>query len=217
MYHRIAGIVFALALVGLLTVGRAQGERSQQGEVFPIAYLPLITRIDPPPPLGALIIQQRDMPSGYTIDDLREIPNEEAAQRYSDPAAALAAFEAQGRESSYFVAYSSDDYYFTNAIGVSDQVVRFATPEGADVGMDYVIANVRQRNPEYGIIFALPLGDRMVALRRTFTENNLNLVHYYYGIRKGRSITLVQAIGLSSALSGGEAYDYAEKAAARLP
>lgn len=209
--------VIMLALLGLLVVGTARGERQHQGEVFPIAYLPLITRIDPPPPLSALIIQQRDMPSGYTIDDLREIPNDEAAQSYPDPAAALAAFQEQGRESSYFVAYSSDDYYFTNAIGVADQVVRYATPEGADAGLDYVIANVRRKNPEYGIIFALPLGDRLVALRRTFTENSLNLVHYYYGIRKGRSITLVQAIGLSGALSAGEAYDYAEKAAARLP
>lgn len=190
-------------------------------------YLALIVRPPPtptatpiPPSLATLVIQLVDMPSGFTVDEFREVTNAEAAQSYLDPAAALAAFAAQGRESAWFVRYLSDDYIFTDASGVSDQAVRYLTPEGADAGLDYAVADEVAEFPDYGTILIFPPieADRTVAKLRTYTSDGITYRKYFFALRKGRYVAIVQVVGLSSALNvHSKAAVYARKAAARLP
>jgi hypothetical protein len=214
-------IAFVIAIASL---ARAQ-EPECQIEVTLVCstYIPIVMTTDPtpvptaiPPTLDILVIQQRDMPSRFRVDKFHGVTNEEAAAGYADPAAALLAFQQQGRESSWYVLFTSD-ISFSNASGVSDQVIRFATVEGADLGLDYAVQHEFSTSPGYYGPFPLGLGERSGYYIRTITEGETSWDEFFFVIRDGRYVALVQVVGISSALDTSEAKVYAQKAFARLP
>lgn len=225
MRVRFAAVAIVCALLLLVVPALAQGPDCTvqvcvslpiiEHNVVP-TEVPTPTTI-PDPPMSGLVILITDIPSGFAIDEARAIENDEAAEGYPDPAAALAAFQAQGRETSWFVRFSSRDYLFSGPTNIADQAIRFITPEGAAAGQDYVLAEVVRERPDYQFIFIAPLGERTVAMRRTFVDQGYTWVQYFFSIRQGRYVTDAQVLGLASALQASEADDYAVKAFNRLP
>lgn len=230
---RVRFAVVALVCIALLLVGRALAQQPDCS-VQQCLYLPVVehnivptdtptaTAIPtetpvPVPDISGTTLQLVDVPPGFAVEEARVIENAEAAEGYPDPDAALVAFQQQGRETSFFVSFFSNDYLFSGPVGIADQAVRFMTPEGANAGQDYILAEVVRERPDYQGVFIGDLGDRTVAMRRIYTDQGRTWVQYYFSIRKGRYITSVQVLGLASALQASEADDYAVKALARLP
>jgi hypothetical protein len=184
----IACLVVAGLIAGLVRAN-AQPPGCQTGEFGTqdcVAYMPLIQA--EPPPLPALVLPPSDM-HGFALDETREITNTESAATYRDPAAALAAFQEQGRESSWYVRYHSR----TRPIDVSEQVIRYREPAGADAGLDYAVAEERARYA-YGELVAEPLGDRAVGMATSITSDGVTYIKEYFAIRKGRTIAIVQIL-----------------------
>jgi hypothetical protein len=230
---RYRAALIAAAITGLMLAVALAAPRPQQDCATPCTYLPVVIVPLPsptatatpeptpiPPALSTLVIQPEDMPAGYTVDASQEVTNAESAANYLDPAAALAAFQQQGRETSWYIRYLSNSV-FADVLGVSDQAIRYFTPEGADAGMDYAIADELAQFPGYGIPIIYPPieADRSAAYVRTFTDDNgVKFRKYYFAIRKGRYVAIVQVVGLASALDRhSKAAAYAYLAAARLP
>lgn len=173
--------------------------------------LPTVTPI--PPPLSEIVIQPFQVSSSYTIDEFREVKNDEAAKSYLDPKAALKAFQAQARESSWYARYLSS---FLNPLGIGSQGIRYLTTAGADAGFDYSVLDERTEFPDY-IEFSLSAGERSSALRRGFIENGKAYYLYLFHIRKGRYVAIVRVAGYQADLTYSIAVSYARKAEARLP
>lgn len=172
-----------------------------------------------PLPINVLALQLDDLLPGYTQDKNEELSNEAAAQNYDDPAAALAAFVAQGRETSWYVEYSSTDYTYSNALVIADQVFRYATIAGAEAGQYFVDHNEVQRLPGFANVSLPPppLGDAQTALKRITVFEGRTFVHYYISVRTGRYVTNVSVIGLATVLTANQAKGYADTAFGRLP
>lgn len=205
---RSAALLIALLCAGL---GTTRAQREACNFLSPCqTYLPIIqTEPPPPPPLSTLVLQPTDM-TGYALTESREITNTAAAAGYQDPVAAAAAFEAQGRESSWYAQYVSR----TRPIGVASQVIRYRTSDGADAGMDYAVADERLRYT-YGDLVDEPLGDRAVACLALFVRDGVTYKKLYYAIRKGRHVALIQIIARQYTIVDDT--DIALAATARLP
>jgi hypothetical protein len=209
-------VVVAFILLLALALGTPTRAQSYECTTFTpcFYYLPIIGT--EPAPMSARTLQQADFLPGYAVDENREIANAEAAESYVDPAAALAAFAAQGRETSWYVRYSSSLYPTSHAIGISDQVVRYTTAAGADAGMEYLLADMLAQHPDYHTSVYGSYGDRTIAKVRSFTDGGIDYVKYHVLIRKERYLAIVQIIGRKGALKLLEADDFGRKAADRL-
>lgn len=190
---------------------------SEAGDTYlPMAFYtpptPLPTPTPIPPALQTLTIQLREMKSGYVRETFREVLNSEAAKSYKDPKATLAAFQAQGRETSWLAAYTSTDYLFSDAIGVSSQVYRFLTPVGAVQGHAYIVAEIRRDDPDFAPFNVSAPCCPVVALRRTFKRGSLTYDEFDISTQYGRYVTDVQVIGLAGSVSASRAVAYANLA-----
>lgn len=166
-----------------------------------------------PPPLSSIVIQPSDVSSSYTIDEFREVGNDESAGNYLNPTEARQRFVEQGRESSWFVRYISA---FSVPLGISDQGIRYLTVAGADAGLDYAIADIEAKHPDYQQYPAfIVFGDRSVAIRWGFIQNGHAYYQNYYAIRKGRYVALVQVLYYQG--DSPDVHSYARKATNRLP
>lgn len=185
---------------------------------FPIVGVPSPTPLPPtatpvPPPLASIVIQPSQVSSSYTIDAFREFTNAEAAKNYADPDAAQAAFEAQGRESSWIADYASSSL---NPFRIDSQGIRYLTPEGADAGLDYAVVEVQAEHPAYES-YAFSGGDRAVAFRWGLIDHGKAYYWYYFIVRKGRYVAVAQTFGYQADLTFAGAASYARKAESRLP
>lgn len=183
-----------------------------------VVYLPII-QYNPPPtplPLDALVLQPSDLRSVYTLDQSMELANADAAKLYPNAKAAAKAFQAQGRESSWYVDYLADTIQFFDALGVSDQVFRYATVAGAGAGQAYVVADTKRAHPDYHpIAFAFPCCTT-VALYREFVDAGENYEQYYFSVQVGRYVTDVQLVSFDGSLTQEDAITYIQSAVARL-
>jgi hypothetical protein len=183
--------------------------------VFHVVPTPTPTPVPTPvpPDISTLVIQLSEMKSGYVREDWREVTNAQAASTYHDPKAAAAAFKAQGREISWYAAYSSRDYVFSDAVGVSSQVYRFLTPAGAGDGMAYIVAEVMRDHPDFRP-FNLGAPDccPTIALRRTFKSGTTNIDHFLIISQVGRYVTETEPIGVLGSLTISRAIYYAQLA-----
>jgi hypothetical protein len=223
---RAAAATIALITTGLILAGALAAPRPQQAcTAGSCSYLPVVqvpqpsptpSPTPPLPSLATLVLQPDDLTS-FTRDTSREITNTEDAQTYLDPAAALITFQQQGRETSWFVRYRSNAPWATAAVYISDQVIRYLTPEGADAGMTYAVADERASFSGYKTVTVPQLGDRAEGYVRTYVDQGRSWRTYYVAIRKGRSVALVQLVGEPSALDYDGAMVYVQKAADRLP
>lgn len=208
----VAGIAvaFVLAVLGL---ARAQVDPPCSFEYICSTYLSIVMTTAPtPPPIETTVLDTWDMP-GFTLDQSHEITNTVSAQSYLDPPAALLAFAQQGRETSWYVRYLSR----TRPLGVSDQAIRYFGPEGADAGVDYAVADERAAFPHYGDLVSVPIGDRAVGCLALSTSNGTMYAKYFYAIRKGRMVALVQVVAPANRITGGDAWEYVQKAVTHLP
>lgn len=181
-------------------------------------YLPII-QYNPPPiplPLDALVLQPADLRDIYSLDQSIEIANADAAKLYPNAKAAAKAFQAQGRESSWYVDYLADSIQFFDALGVSDQVFRYTTVAGAGAGQAYIAADTKRAHPDYHpIAFAFPCCTT-VALYREFVDAGENYEEYYFSVQVGRYVTDVQLVAFDGSLVESNAIPYIESAVARL-
>lgn len=163
-----------------------------------------------PPDISALVIQLHEMRSGYVQDEFEVVTNADAAKTYADPKAATAAFVAQGRETSWYTSYSSTDYLFSDAIGVADQVYRYLTPEGAEAGQAYSLAEAQRDKPDFKPFNVSTPCCPTFGLRRTFKLNGLNADQYLISVRIGRYVAEIQSIGLLGSITVSRAIYYAQ-------
>lgn len=189
-------------------------------------YLPVV-QYSPPPtptpipmtpvpaPISSLVIQPSDMSSAYNVDEFAEVTNAEAAKTYKDPKAALRAFQAQGRETSFYAGYSAD-FPFFGALGVSDQVYRYSSPAGAVAGQAYTIAEHRRDHPGYQpFTFGFPCCPTQ-AFYRTFVDGEDTYEQYLFSVQVGRYITDVQVVAFLGGITAEQAVKYAQIAVDRL-
>lgn len=182
------------------------------------SYLALVFQDTPPTPIptpvppdiSTLVIQLREMKSGYTQDEFHIATNADAAKTYHDPKAAAAAFIAQGRETSWYVRYGSTDYAFSDALGVASQVYRYLTPEGAAAGQAYTLAEHQLDHPDFRPFNVSTPCCPTVGLRRTFRSGNFNYDQYLISARVGRYVMDVQTIGLLGSIDVSRAVYYAQ-------
>lgn len=163
-----------------------------------------------PPDISTLVIQLGEMKSGYVQDEFHVSTNADAAKTYHDPKAAAAAFIAQGRETSWYTAYSSTDYVFSDAIGVADQVYRYLTPEGAAAGQAYTLAERQRDYPDFKPFNVSTPCCPTIGLRRTFRSGNFNYDQYLISVRVGRYVMEVQTIGLLGSITVSRAIYYTQ-------
>jgi hypothetical protein len=213
--HRRVPLLIAVVFVAIATWGIAS---AADCSVSTCVYLPIVlappTPIPTPipAPIQTLTIQLSEMRSGYTLDASQAISNADAAKSYTDPAAALAAFQQQGRETSWFVRYLSTDYLFSDAAGVSNQVYRYQTPDGASAGMAYSVTRATQDHPDYRLFNVSAPCCPIVGLRRTFTIGKSSYDMFYVVMRTGRYVADVQVIGLTGFITVDRALYYAQLA-----
>jgi hypothetical protein len=150
-----------------------------------------------PPDMSTLVIQLSEMASGYVRDEWHAISNADAAKTYRDPKATAAAFVAQGRETSWYGAYSSADYPFSDALGVSEQLYRYLTPEGAATGQAYTLAEAQRDRPDFRPFNISTPCCPTVGLRRTFRSGDFYLDQFLISVRIGRYVLEVNSIGIS--------------------
>lgn len=190
---------------------------SQAGDT----YLPMVFYVPPtptpeptpvPPALQTLTIQLREMKSGYVRDIFREVPNSEAAKTYPNAKAALAAFAQQGRETSWQARYTSTDYLFSDAAGVSNQVYRFLTPAGAVQGHAFIVAEIRRDDPGFAPFNVTVPCCTVVALRRSFVSKGVTLEEFDISIQYGRYVTDVDIIAVRGSVTVSRAIAYAQLA-----
>lgn len=197
-------------IVGVLLLGSPPVGAQPSEECLIVGcgvYLPMLQTA--PPPLAALVLQGDDL-AGFALRASYELTNTAAAANYLDPAAALAAFAAQHRESSWFVRY----YQAHDDVLVVDQTIRYWAPDGADAGMDYALADERTRRT-YDDLRDAGLGDRSLFCTRTFELDSIAYTERLYAIRKGRHVAFVFV-----SWQTGDTVQHlaiAERAAARLP
>lgn len=204
-----------IILLLLLGFGVVFAPPSDAGTTYlPMAFAPPPTPVPTPvpPPINTLTIQLSEMKSGYVQDTSKEVTNAEAAKTYHDPTAALASFQAQGRETSWYVLYTSTDYLFSDAVGVSNQVYRYLTTTGATDGFDYTIDEALLDHPDFRPFNISAPCCPVVGLRRTFTSNNRTYDHFLIIIQVGRYVTEVEVIGLVGVVSVDRAIQYAQLA-----
>lgn len=219
MQRRAATVVGIITIAFVVVIGLAQAQppgcRQSDFGLLCDTYLANITVAPPtptpPPDLSTLVLQPSDVPSGFQVSRSEEVTNEEAAESYGDPVAALVAFQQQGRQSSWFVGYRG------TATLVSDQVIRYLTIEGANAGFDYSVANELQQWPDYGGPLSESYGDRAVLYIREFMQGDIELVKFLFVIRQGSYVALVQITGTSDFMDTDTARAYAFLATARLP
>lgn len=203
----VAGIAIAFVLVVL---GPARAQPVDCNALDPCAiYLPTILTTAPPPsPPSTAVLQPDDM-IGFTVDAWHELTNAAASENYRDPPAARAAFEAQGRETSWYARYVSS----SGSLIVSSQAIRYATPEGADAGMDYALADELTWYA-YDTPRLIGLGDRALFCTAVVEDGGLTYMTRYYTIRKGRHVAIVRFTWDSGPLDG---WSIAQLAVDRLP
>lgn len=180
-------------------------------------YVPVIaiertpTPIPTPIPLvlSSLVIQISEMKSGYTLDTFQELTNADAAKGYKDPKGALRAFAEQGRESSWRAVYFSTDYLFSDAVGVSSQVTRYLTVDGATLGFQYTVGKAQQDHADYRLFNITAPCCPVVGFRRTFTDDGLTYDQFDIITQARRYVSDVQVISLAGSISVDQAVAYA--------
>lgn len=182
--------------------------------VFHIVPTPTPTPIPTPipPDMSTLVIQLSEMKSGYVRDQWHEVTNAQAAATYADPKAAAAAFIAQGRETSWQAAYSSTDYPFSDALGVSNQLFRYLTPTGAEAGQAATITESFHDHPDFQVFNISTPCCPTIGLRRTFKSGTYTYDQFLISVRIGRYVTEVQSIGLSGYFTLSRAIYYTQLA-----
>lgn len=206
MRHRVGAAALIVVLLASLSTARAQP--SEDCLLFGcVLYVPAIQVA--PPPLSALVLQPDDVPS-FALRASYELTNTTAAEKYLDPAAALAAFAAQHRESSWYVRY----YQVHDDILVFGQTIRYWAADGADAGMEYALADERAQR-SYDDLRNAGLGDRSVFCTRTFVLDGIAYTERLYAVRKGRHVAFVFVSWQTGDSVDG--LDIARRAAARLP
>jgi hypothetical protein len=190
------------------------GNYSYLSAVFHIVPTPTPTPIPTPTPpdISTLVIQLGQMKSGYVRDDWRAVTNADAAQTYANPKAAEAAFTAQGRETSWYARYTSTDYLFSDALGVSSQVYRYLTIDGATAGREYILAEEIRDNPNFRPFGVSAPCCPVIGVRQTIKSGNLTADNYYIIMQNGRYVAHVEVIGLSGSVSVSRAISYANLA-----
>lgn len=197
-----APLIFADAL-------QTQGTSSYLALVFQnLPPTPVPTPV--PPAIETLVIQLGEMRSGYVRENWKPVTNAEAAATYRDPKAAAAAFAQQGRETSWYALYTSTDYPLTDALGVSSQVYRYSTIEGATAGREYTTAEQIRDNPDFRPFNVSAPCCPVVGLRRTFKSNNLTLDNFYIIMQNGRYVAHVEILAVAGAVSVSKAIAYAQ-------
>lgn len=165
-----------------------------------------------PPAIQTLVIQLSEMRSGYVRDEFEAVTNAQAAATYHDPKAAAAAFAKQGRETSWYAAYSSADYAFSDAIAVSSQVFRYLTAAGANQGLSYTVTESQRDHLDFRPFNLDAPCCPTIALRRTFKQDSFTLDHFLIISQVGRYVTETESIGLSGSLTVSRAVYYAQLA-----
>lgn len=220
---RVTLAIMAIALVASAPLIFADAPTSQPTS----SYLALVFQDIPtptptpvptpvPPPLQTLVIQLRDMASGFTQEEFGERTNAASAQTYADPKAALKAFQAQGRETSWFTSYFSTQYLVSDAIGVANQVYRYSTAAGAAQGQAYTLAEAVHDHPDYRPFNITTPCCPTTGYKRTFSSGGVAYTQYLISVQIGRYVTDTQVIGLAAYLDLDTAIKYAQITVSRI-
>jgi hypothetical protein len=164
-----------------------------------------------------LVLRLEELPAGFSIAGQEEVKPEGAAQGYADPAAALREFEAQGRQLSW-VAEFDRSVSFENLLSgptyVRSQVILYRDALGAKRAQEYIIAD--DQSEGFQPISVRSLGDRTMALQRTFTEDDFEFVSYLVIVQRRNALSIIEIVGFRAGTPVEEAFRLTEIAAKRL-
>lgn len=215
----IMAVVLVLAAPAIFaTPSAVPANYSYLSAVFHLVPTPTLTPVPTvtpvptpvPPDISTLVIQLSEMKSGYVRDEWHPVTNADAAKTYANPKDAATAFVAQGRETSWFAAYTSTDYPFTDALGVGNQVFRYLTTDGAAAGQAYSLAEAQRDRPDYRPFNISTPCCPTFGLRRTFKSGSLTIDQFLISVRIGRYVTEVQSLGLSGYFTVSDAIYYGQ-------
>jgi len=164
-----------------------------------------------------LVLRLEELPPGFTVESSSADNLEEVAQNYRDPAVALQEFQQQGRQSSYTTDYSREvsfDNLLAGPTYIMSQVILYRDSNGAKRAQEYIIAdNIADG---WQPISVRTIGDRTMALQRTFTEDDFEFVAYEVIVQRRNALSNIQILGFRAGTSVEEAFRLAEIAAKRL-
>jgi hypothetical protein len=171
-------------------------------------------RVDP----KTLVVRPVDFPGrGYAFVSEGVLTSAAAAAAFADPAAALAAFAAQGRESAY--QYAGSGY-----AGYTNAVTRYTTSAGATAGLDMVF-DAAPVPPQAGCsdweayVLEGPHGDQVRAKQHICVSGRLGFASTFVivAVRQGTYVSTVEFVTAGAIPDSVLVNEFATAAAAKLP
>jgi len=179
---------------------------AENGTLTPQAYLPYITKQEPPKPYNLraqnMVLQLADMPSGYTLDE-----DESGPVEFSDEIVQM------GVVDGYEVWYENPGLLFTGTPIVYNLAAVFRTPQGAQSYIQRVKRNP-DADPEASAISSPRLGDETVAYQAVAQDNPF--VAYFMVFRKGNLVAGITTGGVLGIAQFDVALSFAELVLAKI-
>jgi hypothetical protein len=178
--------------------------------------LPTEPQITLPP--VELVLRLEELSPGFAVDRARAYSLEEAAQTYSDPAAALVEFQQQGRDASFLIEFSrplSRESLAAGPVVVFSQVASYRDAAGAQRGLEYLIANDIAAEG-WQQISVPTLGDTARGLQRLDSSGGFEFAAFQIVVQRHNTVAVTSVLGLQSSTSAEHAIRLAEIVAKRI-
>ena len=196
--------IAVVTVVCILTVASgspALKAAAADGTLTPWAYLPFVSRQEPPAPYNLraerIVLQLSDMPPGYALDEEESGPLE-----FSDTLLQMGAVDG------YEVTYTNFDLFFTGTPLVYNLAIVFKTTEGARSYIQLVRQNIID-DPQGTFVSCPTLGDETVAGRIEAEDGSY--VAYVIAFRKGNLAAGIGTGGLLGVAKFDDALSFARK------
>ncbi len=202
----VAAVVVAACALLQVSANFTAEAAAANGTLTPWAYLPHVSRQEPPTPYNVraqdIVLRLSDMPSGFVLDEDNSGPAE-----FSDEVLQLGVADA------YEVWYENADLLFAGTPIVYNLAAVFYTPEGAHSYIQFVSDNI-SADPEASPISSPSLGDETIACQVVAQDDPF--VAYAITFRNGNLVAVVLTGGFQGVATFDVTITYTQIVEARI-